>query len=142
MRVVDMFRFQAREYPDREFGVHNGRRLTYGEADEAVLRTVAALRASGLGQNDRVGVLSVNCPEFMTIYLACALVGCVPVPLNYRLTERELAYILQDSGAVMLIVSPEFKCSNEILTIVAMLSGEYTTCLLRFLIEPNGFCSP
>lgn len=42
----------------------------------------------------------------------------------------------------MLIVSPEFKCSNEILTIVAMLSGEYTTCLLRLQIELTGFCSP
>jgi acyl-CoA synthetase (AMP-forming)/AMP-acid ligase II len=108
MRVVDMFRFQAREDPEREFAVHGGRRLTYGQADDAVLRTVTALRESGIEPNDRIGVLTANCVEFVTVYLACSLVGCVPVPLNYRLAARELSYILQDSGAVLLISSLEF----------------------------------
>ena len=108
MRVVDLFRFRAREDPDREFAVHGDRRLTYGEADELVLRIVSALRADGIGREDRVGVLSVNSIEFAACYLACALVGCVPVPLNYRLASRELAYILAHSKTRLVLSSPEF----------------------------------
>ena len=108
MRVVDMFRFQARERPEREFAVHGDRSLTYGEADYLALRLVQALRDAGVGADDRIAVLAVNSPDFVLCYLACALVGAVPVPLNYRLVPRELAYILDDSQAKLIVASPEF----------------------------------
>lgn len=107
MRVVDMFRFWAREYPDREFAVHGDRTLTYAEAEELTLRIVTALRGDGIGPQDRVGVLALNCIEFVTCYLACALVGAVPVPLNYRLVGRELGYILRDSGVDLVVADAE-----------------------------------
>jgi acyl-CoA synthetase (AMP-forming)/AMP-acid ligase II len=108
MRVVDMFRFHAREYPEREFAVHRNETMSYGEADDLALRIVTALRDEGIRREDRVGVLAVNCIEFVACYLACALIGCVPVPLNYRLVSRELAYILEDSAAKLIIASRDF----------------------------------
>ena len=108
MRVVDMFRFHAREYPEREFSVHRDWAMSYGEADDLVLRIVTALREDGISRDNRVGVLTVNCIEFVACYLACALVGCVPVPLNYRLVSRELAYILEDSAAKLILASRDF----------------------------------
>lgn len=108
MRVVDMFLHHARETPEREFAVCAQTRLSYGEAEVQVRRVVQALRDSGVRRDDRVAIIGENSVEFVLYYLAAALVGCVPVPLNFRLIGPELAYILDDSEAVLVVADAKF----------------------------------
>src|SRR6185437_6668856 len=57
----------------------------------------------GVGQGDRVAVLAANAPEYLDAFFACALLGAILVPLNWRLTQRELATILGDCAPTLLL---------------------------------------
>jgi len=71
------------------------RRLTYGEAYDRSLRWAGRLRAEGVGPGDRVAVLAHNTVETFVLLFACAELGAVLVPLNWRLTAPELRYQLE-----------------------------------------------
>src|SRR3954466_3595095 len=77
-------------------------RLTYAEMWERCRRLAGALRALGLEEGDRVGVVSPNCHRYLEIYEAVPGAGMVLVPLNQRHTDAELRYALDDSGTKVL----------------------------------------
>lgn len=66
-----------------------------------------ALSSLGLNKGDRIAVLAYNCIEWAEIYMATAKSGLIAVPLNFRLSGRELLHILCDSGAKAIIVQDE-----------------------------------
>src|SRR5712691_640415 len=66
-----------------------------------------ALRGWGIGQRDRVAILSENRPEWMMADFATLLLGAVTVPIYATLTTEQTAYILRDSGARVLFLSSE-----------------------------------
>jgi fatty-acyl-CoA synthase len=85
--------------------VASGRRFTYRELDERATACAAAWRRTlGLEPGDRIALLSGNRVEFVDCFFAAAKSGVILVPLNSRLAVRELAGILSDSGARILIV--------------------------------------
>src|SRR4249920_2246755 len=86
--------------PDGEalVDVASGRRFTFAELDVLATTAAAGLAGLGVGKGDRVALLSMNSPEFVASYLGCARLGAVTVPLNWRLTPEELAFIVDDSG--------------------------------------------
>ncbi len=108
MRYVDLIEFVAREHPAREFATDGRRRVTYAEAVATAHRIAGAQRDAGLGVGDRVAVLAENSIEYVLFYLGCAMSGCVPVPLNFRLHPREWQFILDDSEAKMVLADPEY----------------------------------
>ena len=67
-----------------------------------------ALRTAGVGTGDRVAVLTLNEPEFLTTAFACWQSGALLVPLNFRLTGAELSFIINDAGVHTLICGSEF----------------------------------
>jgi fatty-acyl-CoA synthase len=79
-------------------------RLTYRVLNLRA-RALAALLQSeyGIQKGDRVAVLAVNCPEYLDAFFACALIGAILVPLNWRLTVHELTTILTDCAPKLLI---------------------------------------
>ncbi|HEX2316466.1 MAG TPA: AMP-binding protein [Thermomonospora sp.] len=79
-------------------------RLTYGDLHDRTLRYARALRDLGLTKGDRLGLLLFNDAEYVPLYLAAARLGVITVRLNFRLASPELAFILADSGASVLIV--------------------------------------
>jgi long-chain acyl-CoA synthetase len=82
-------------------------RLDYAALGARVRRLAAALRALGLAPGERVAVLSPNGFRYMEAYLAAAQAGLVIAPINPRLAPREIAFILNDAEArVLLIGSP------------------------------------
>lgn len=111
--------------------VPNDRRVSFGELNERVYRLANGLTNTlGLKRGERVSVLSKNCIEFFEVYFACALVGLIVQPLNWRLAESELGAIVQDGDPAVLISSAEFRemCiaiqkSNEIGTYLEIGSG-------------------
>ena len=86
----------------------SGRRLSF-EALNRRANRVADL-ASGLGveKGDRVALLLMNCTEYVECFFGLAKLGAIVVPLNWRLVPDELAYILKDCGATLLIYGSEF----------------------------------
>lgn len=100
----------ARLTPGREalIDVASERRMTFGELDERVRRLANGLLERGLVKGDRVAVLSRNCIEYMELYFACARVGLIIQPLNWRLGEPELLRIVSDGEPAALACSAEY----------------------------------
>jgi len=101
----------ARLAPAREalIDVPNKRRMTYGELDERVRRLGNGLATQlGLGKGERVAVLARNCIEYMEVYYACARIGLIVQPLNWRLGKAELLKIAAGGEPQVLIHSGEY----------------------------------
>src|SRR5687767_827249 len=78
-------------------------RLSYAQLHEQASRFANVLVGRGVRAGDRVAVLAVNGPEYVSAYVACARVGAVCVPINFRLTVPEVAYQLRQSGAALAV---------------------------------------
>ena len=95
-------------YADKEAVVCGEARFTYKQFADRVYRLANFLRSRGVGQGDCVAILHQNSHEFLESYFATAQVGAILNPLNFRLSPNELAFILGDSGASLLIASDRF----------------------------------
>ncbi len=93
----------AQKWPSQDALVFEGRRWTYAEWNRDVNRAAHAFRARGIGKGDRVATLTYNLPEQVTAFLALLKLGAVPVPINWRLAANEVKYIVDDSGARLLL---------------------------------------
>jgi fatty-acyl-CoA synthase len=98
----------ARVFPDKIAVVYSERRLTYRELAEEAIRVAHALRASGIAPGDRVAYLMPNVPEMLVAQFAVPLAGAVLVSVNTRLSDEEIAYILNHSGAKVLVTDSAF----------------------------------
>jgi len=78
---------------------------TYAEVRAATLRLAAGLAGLGIARGDRIAVHLANRPEAVELALAASRIGAVFMPLNPGLRARQLAHVLKDSGARMLITS-------------------------------------
>ena len=86
-----------------------GREITYPELDAEIRRLAAMLDgALGVKSGDRVAHLGLNGPDLLALLFACARLGAVLVPLNWRLAPPEHLYILQNCTPKALLVEPEF----------------------------------
>jgi fatty-acyl-CoA synthase len=86
-----------------------GRSFTYAEFDDRVGRLASAMRSRfGVTRGDRVAVLAHNSTDLFELQFACARLGAVFAPLNWRLTVPELTFIVGDSQPVVLFHDPEF----------------------------------
>ena len=97
----------AAVYPRRAACIYNGAVTTYAEFDARVRRHAAALRQAGVGAGDRVAYLLPNLPAMLEANYAPMGIGAVLVALNIRLSAREIAYILNHSGAKVLVFDSE-----------------------------------
>ena len=82
---------------------HDGTAYTYAEVDERVNRLAHAFADRGIGQGDRVALLAPNTHYFIESLYATNRLGAVFVPMNYRLGPDELAYILRDCAADLVV---------------------------------------
>jgi fatty-acyl-CoA synthase len=81
--------------------------LTYAEIGALARRQAAKLDELGIGVGDRVAVVSHNSARLLTSFFGVAGTGRVLVPVNFRLRPDEVAYIVEHSGARVLLVDPE-----------------------------------
>jgi len=101
---------RTKRMPNREALVEtdSGRRLTYSDLNARTNRLANGLIDAGVKPGDRIGILLMNCAEFIETFYAVAKIGATLVPLNWRLTPDELEFILKDSGTTTLVFGPEF----------------------------------
>jgi fatty-acyl-CoA synthase len=90
--------------PDRRALSFEGCTRTYAQFLDRVDRLAAGLRAGGVCHGDRVGFLGLNQPAFFETMFAASRLGASFVPLNFRLTGPELAFIIGDAGIHTLVV--------------------------------------
>ena len=86
-------------YRDREAVVDGPLRLTYGEFFDRCNRWSCALQRLGVGAGDRVAYIAPNTHAQLESFYAVPQIGAVLVPINYRLSADEFAYIINHSGA-------------------------------------------
>ena len=97
--------------PEREalIDIPNDRRVSFGTLDERIKRLANGLCDQlQLSKGDRVAILSKNCIQYMEVFYACARCGLIAQPLNWRLSEPEMARILEDGEPSVLIGSEEY----------------------------------
>jgi fatty-acyl-CoA synthase len=83
--------------------------LTYAEMAERARAQAAALDELGIGVGERVAVVSHNSARLLTAFAGVCGWGRVLVPINFRLTANEVSYIVEHSGAAMLLIDPELE---------------------------------
>jgi acyl-CoA synthetase (AMP-forming)/AMP-acid ligase II len=97
----------AEVFPGRDAIVYGERRETYADFASAAQRLAGALTASGLEPGDRVAYLLPNLPEMLVAHFGVPLAQAVLVAVNTRLAGPEVTYILQHSGARILVADAE-----------------------------------
>jgi fatty-acyl-CoA synthase len=105
---VRFLRYSERQFPRKTAIVCGDLRLSYAEFGDRVSRLAGTLRDVGAMLGDRVAFLSLNCHRLLEAYYGVLEAGGILLPLNIRLAASELAYILNDSGAVVLFLEEDF----------------------------------
>ena len=103
----------VRLYPDKEAICSGDHRFTYSEFGDRVNRLASHMKEAGIGKQDCVAILHDNDYQFLEAYFAAARIGAILNPLNFRLSPRELGFIINDSKASLLIAATRFRDSIQ-----------------------------
>jgi acyl-CoA synthetase (AMP-forming)/AMP-acid ligase II len=109
MNIAATLSKARRLFPDKEAVVDGDRRLTYRQLAERVDRLAAGLAAIGLSSQDCISIVAPNSLEFLETYYAAAVLGLMVNPINVRLLGPEMAFILNDARARLVIADPRYK---------------------------------
>ncbi|MEM9683978.1 MAG: long-chain-fatty-acid--CoA ligase [Pseudomonadota bacterium] len=109
MDISNWIAHRADWSPDKVAVHFEGTDIDYASMEDRVGRLAGAL-ADGLGvtAGDRVAHLGYNSPELLELLFACARIGAILVPLNWRLTASEHAFVLGDCSPRAILVEPDF----------------------------------
>jgi fatty-acyl-CoA synthase len=95
--------------PDKPAIIFEGKILSYAGFSARIEQTACALKAEfGISRGDRVAILSLNRPDYLVLLYACARLGAMLVPLNWRLAVAEQLFILSDAGIKLLVLEQAF----------------------------------
>jgi acyl-CoA synthetase (AMP-forming)/AMP-acid ligase II len=86
-----------RFYPGRAALARDGQRLTFSELGTRVEGIAGMLTSRGFGVGDRLALLLPNGPDFIELVYACSRLGVIAVPLNTRLSTKEIDEVLEDA---------------------------------------------
>jgi acyl-CoA synthetase (AMP-forming)/AMP-acid ligase II len=94
--------------PDRRFIVFEGKPLSFKQFNKRVNGLANVLKEFGVQKGDRVGMLHVNCPQYVEAYYATAKIGAIFVPLNFRAKSDELAFMIENAGVKVLLTGVRY----------------------------------
>jgi len=107
MNIANHVARVAREFPNRQAIVFEGRDISYGALDACACALANSLRANGVRRGDRVALYLPNIPAFMLAYLAGEKAGAIVVSVNSIFKSEEVKYLLNDSGAKVVFTTAE-----------------------------------
>ena len=118
--------------------------LTWSEVARRARAQAAGLDALGIGEGERVAVVSHNSARLLTSFFGVSGYGRVLVPINFRLSASEVAYIVEHSGASMLLVDPELEESLSHVSAAHryVIGAESDALLYDFDNDPRGWSAP
>ncbi|WP_109529531.1 MULTISPECIES: class I adenylate-forming enzyme family protein [Nocardia] len=114
MNLADLTRYWGKTRPQQQAIVFGDRTESWAEVDAVTDALARGLAARGVRKGDRVAVMMLNRPELAHIILATVKLGAISVPLNFRLTGRELAPMVLDSAPRVVIVEDAFASLLEV----------------------------
>ncbi|WP_439574656.1 acyl-CoA synthetase [Phreatobacter sp.] len=97
-----------RLHPDKRAVVYADRTWTWAAFADRVARLAGVLKGLGIGEGDRVAMLSHSTDRYLEFFFATLWAGGIAVPVSTRYAQPETAFLLQDSGAKVLLVGDEF----------------------------------
>ena len=106
--VAGLIRHVARRQPDHEMLVLGDQRRTWGEEFDRACRVAQAARRDGIDVGDRIAFLDRNGMAYFDFLFGGSLIGAVNVAVNWRLAPAEMAAIIDDSGAPLLVVHTDY----------------------------------
>jgi long-chain acyl-CoA synthetase len=109
---VGAIRAAAAGCPDRDALRYEGRSMSWGDLCDRAARIAGGLRALGVHDGDRIGILSANSDLYMILYLAVPWAGGVLTPLNARWSMAENAFAIDDCQPAVVLVSAALIDSN------------------------------
>ncbi len=108
--IPQMFLISVRRYPDRpcftDFDPEK-KTLTYSQVKERVEKLAQWMLEQGVERGDRIAVTGKNSPEWATVYLAALFAGCIIVPIDYGLHEKEVENLLKAAEPKIFFVDEE-----------------------------------
>ncbi len=108
MNTIDFFSIANAICPDREAMVFHGKRWTFNQTNERITKLSNAFRELGTEKGDRIGILQVNCYQYLEAYFAAAKLGAIFVPLNFRAKADELSYMIANAEAKLLLFGARY----------------------------------
>lgn len=109
MNIGKFLTKSAVTFPNKLALAHGNREFSYKETNERVNKLANALGELGIKKGEHVALLQSNCTQYLEILFACFKAGIATVPMNHRLHPTELSFIINDSEAVAVFLSEEFK---------------------------------
>jgi fatty-acyl-CoA synthase len=109
MVLAETLKKALKLYPQKQAIVCGEKRWTYQEFCNRINRLSHGLNGFGVRKDDKVAILHPNCHTFLEAYYAIPQIGAISVPINYRLSPGEIAFILKDSESKILIADSMFK---------------------------------
>ena len=115
--------------------------LTYRQVGEYAASMAAGLDALGIAQGERVAIVSQNAARLYLAFFGVSAWGRVLVPINFRLSATEISYIVEHSGATVLLIDPELaddlagvECAHRF-----VIGEESDAIMFRFGVEPEAW---
>ena len=124
MTLGDVLRENRRSYGTKAAEVCGDDRFTYAEMDERVNRLANALQDAGIAEGDRVVWLGQNCHRVLELILACAKLGAMLCPANWRMTVDEWTFIVNDLEPKVVVWEESAEIGDKVREVRAAGAGE------------------
>ncbi len=109
MDLCSLIERNAAFAPDKPAIRFEGTTLSYAAFNARIAQAARTLKSElGVSRGDRVAILSLNRPDYLVLLYACARLGAMLVPLNWRLAVAEQMFILSDAAAKVLVLEQSF----------------------------------
>jgi len=125
--LADIIRYQSTKRPDKLAFTCDSQRVTYSALNQRTNRSAHGLLDFGITPNERVCYLGKNSLCYFELLLALSKVGAVMVPLNWRLAAAEISFIIQDTGATLIVITEDCR---ELIDEVSILLSEQEIAVL------------
>src|SRR5262249_31351686 len=114
MDLSDLIERNAQFAPAKAAIRFGGQSLTYGQLAQRIGEAARAFQSQlSIRAGDRVAILAANHPDYLALLYACARLGAMLVPLNWRLALPELSFIVRDASVKVLLVEQAFDAAVE-----------------------------
>ena len=114
MNLADLIERNAAFAPDKAAIRFAGAELSYAALARRIAEAARGLKAQlGVGRGDRVAILATNHPDTIVLLYACARLGAMLVPINWRLAIPEQLFILENADVKVLVVEQAFAAVVE-----------------------------
>jgi len=127
MRIGEALQYSADKWPENDFVVGMGERITYAEFNGRVDRLATGLMGLGIVRGDHVACWLTNGPDWIMTWLACCRLGATVVSINTRYKTQEVEFILRQSDAKLLVAMPSYWEIDYLSMISEMVPGYETS---------------